>query len=370
MPNNKLILIGGIALGILTSTTAQAQVCDSSSGSDCVFIRMTGSSNPGLTPLFVEDATTGGTTFAIEATSTSGKAIRASSPDIAIWAQTHNPAPSNRPAIYGFNNVAGMGVKGESSSGTGIYGLSATGNGVNGQSSSNSGVFAVSNSGFGLAALSTSNNAINAASNQVDGIIGTGGSSSGAAGVHGRSNGVNGFSLFGSGDMKIVAFGSQTGTATKPGGGSWIAPSDSRIKKDVTPFSAGLTELAAVRPVRYKYNGLGGTRDDGKEYIGVIAQDLEKVMPNMVRSQKAKLRPTDTKEIDLKEVDPNAFTYALINSVNQLAARNEELRRRLERVESKRPALAGLAAEGSIGAAGIGLGLGLALARQRRKREG
>ena len=117
------------------------------------------------------------------------------------------------------------------------------------------------------------------------------------------------------------------GQAYKPGGGSWAASSDIRVKKDVGDFTPGLSALAEVRPVRYKYNGLGGTNDTGQEYVGVIAQELEKVLPFMVSSKPKKLRESDGETTDIKQVDPSAFTYVLINAVHELADQHRELKK-------------------------------------------
>src|SRR5262249_46684107 len=80
-----------------------------------------------------------------------------------------------------------------------------------------------------------------------------------------------------------------------------------------------------VHPVRYKYNGLAHTPDDGQEYIGVIAQELKEVAPFMVSSTDLKLHKSDTETTDVHHVDPNAFTYMLINAVKTLAAENRSL---------------------------------------------
>jgi hypothetical protein len=117
------------------------------------------------------------------------------------------------------------------------------------------------------------------------------------------------------------------GQAYKPGGGQFAAVSDERVKQDVVDFKAGLDALEKIRVVKYQYNGLGGTEKNGKEYVGVIAQELEKVSPFMVSTRKAKLRENDKVETDIKQVDPNAFTYMLINSVQQLAQQNAALKK-------------------------------------------
>jgi hypothetical protein len=43
------------------------------------------------------------------------------------------------------------------------------------------------------------------------------------------------------------------GQAYKPGGGNWATLSDARRKEDIRPYTRGLAELRALRPVRYKY---------------------------------------------------------------------------------------------------------------------
>jgi hypothetical protein len=113
----------------------------------------------------------------------------------------------------------------------------------------------------------------------------------------------------------------------KPGGGPWQSTSDRRVKKDVVEFRSGLAEVEQVRAVRFKYNGLAGTVNSDKEYVGVIAQEIEKVAPYMVSSRQKKLHPTDAAPVDLKEVDANAFTYMLVNAVQELSQQNKEMAR-------------------------------------------
>ncbi|WP_350159281.1 tail fiber domain-containing protein [Bdellovibrio sp. 22V] len=111
---------------------------------------------------------------------------------------------------------------------------------------------------------------------------------------------------------------SADGNAYKPGGGSWLATSDSRLKTDIKDFNPGLNELLKVHPVWFRYNGKGGTVDDGKQYVGVIAQELAPIAPYMVQKEKAKIEKTDKAESEIYKVDPSAFTYMIINSVKQL----------------------------------------------------
>jgi trimeric autotransporter adhesin len=104
------------------------------------------------------------------------------------------------------------------------------------------------------------------------------------------------------------------GGAGKPGGGSWSNASDRRLKQKVRDYSAGLADLLRIRPVRYQYNELSGY-DTSIEYVGVIAQELQEIAPDMVS--------TFTKDDrEYLAVDNSAMTYMLINAVKELAAQN------------------------------------------------
>jgi hypothetical protein len=73
------------------------------------------------------------------------------------------------------------------------------------------------------------------------------------------------------------------GNADKPGGGSWGTYSDVRLKKLNGSFDAGLTQILKVKPVRYRYredNALGIR--DGDEHVGLVAQEVQKVIPEAV----------------------------------------------------------------------------------------
>lgn len=73
------------------------------------------------------------------------------------------------------------------------------------------------------------------------------------------------------------------GTADKPGGGSWGTYSDGRLKSLNGSFRSGLSQVLQIHPVRYRYkpdNALGIHDED--EHIGVVAQDVQKVIPEAV----------------------------------------------------------------------------------------
>lgn len=73
------------------------------------------------------------------------------------------------------------------------------------------------------------------------------------------------------------------GSADKPGGGSWGTFSDARLKTVNGGFTDGLSQVMKIQPIHYRYkpDNAMGIRDMD-EHIGVVAQDVQKVIPEAV----------------------------------------------------------------------------------------
>jgi hypothetical protein len=123
------------------------------------------------------------------------------------------------------------------------------------------------------------------------------------------------------------------GSAAKPGGGSWTATSDGRLKENVEPYSLGLEEVMKIEPVTYHYIENTG-HDTRVEHVGVIAQEIQKIAPDMVTEVEMEL--SDGTKGDYLSVDPSAFTYMLINAIQELKKENEELKARIIAIEANR----------------------------------
>lgn len=109
-------------------------------------------------------------------------------------------------------------------------------------------------------------------------------------------------------------------TGTKASGTTWANPSDRRIKKNIAPYMRGLAAILALKPSTFEFNGLAGSQD-GLASIGLIADDVQPVMPEMVSTTPTKLRADDAAPVDLLTLDTSALVLALVNAVQELAAR-------------------------------------------------
>jgi len=132
--------------------------------------------------------------------------------------------------------------------------------------------------------------------------------------------------------------------AYKTGGGLWEDNSDARIKNVTGTYAVGLAAILQLQPKKFTYKGNdvvpsqvnvpgmsspGGTPDrrsghyqaavDQTEFIGLIAQDVETAMPEMVRQVPALIDNAQVQ--DLRVLDTSALIYALVNAVKELAAR-------------------------------------------------
>lgn len=90
--------------------------------------------------------------------------------------------------------------------------------------------------------------------------------------------------------------------------------------------------LTALKPKRYVYNGKANTLA-GEEAVGLIAQDVQGVVPYAVGSKMAKLNPDDATESEILVLDTTPMLYIAINAIKELNERVAELKKRLAEVE-------------------------------------
>ena len=89
--------------------------------------------------------------------------------------------------------------------------------------------------------------------------------------------------------------------------------SDRRLKTDISNIENGIEKVMQMQGVYYKRND----QNDAKMKVGVIAQDMETIVPEVVL--------TANDEMQTKSVDYGKLTAVLIEAVKELTKRVEEL---------------------------------------------
>ena len=116
------------------------------------------------------------------------------------------------------------------------------------------------------------------------------------------------------------------GTAAKPGGGSWATWSDGRLKDVKGSYTRGLSEISSLETVVFSYkSGNPLNLSSTPEYVGFIAQDVKKYIPEAV-----------TEGADgYLNFDMHAINVALVNAVKTLDSKVNALEAELNRLKEE-----------------------------------
>jgi len=113
--------------------------------------------------------------------------------------------------------------------------------------------------------------------------------------------------------------------AVQYGSSFWSVISDERLKKDIAPLENSLDLLKQIEFYDYKYNGLATSPGNSKRYFGVMAQQVQEVLPTTVTQYQQKMYPDDIKPTNLLKFNPNDLFYTGMNAIKELVERTEEL---------------------------------------------
>jgi len=113
--------------------------------------------------------------------------------------------------------------------------------------------------------------------------------------------------------------------------------SDKRLKENINPLKYGLEELLKIRPVEFDWK-----INDNKHDVGVIAQELEDVIPELIikseaigKTQKYLQENYPDTDYDTKlSVDYSRLTVVLVNAIKEQQEQIEDMKERLEYLES------------------------------------
>ena len=111
---------------------------------------------------------------------------------------------------------------------------------------------------------------------------------------------------------------SQSGDLTAAG--NVTAYSDARLKTDISTINDALGIVGKLRGVSYKWLA------DGRPSIGVIAQEVEEVLPEVVLNTR-ETNPSTGETTEIKSVDYGKIVGVLINAINELKAEVDELKK-------------------------------------------
>jgi hypothetical protein len=295
--------------------------------------------------------------------------------------------------VRGLANAA-FGVAGQSTSWTGVYGASGSGWGVHGTSASSIGVAGVSTSGPGVSGGSSTGDGIQGATEASDqlaagvrgtstssfGVVGTStswtgvfGSSTSGPGVHGRSEEADGILAEASADGKSAIFAQNTNpnayagffdghvrvtnglfsVAMLPPGpvcadavGALVpcGPSDLRLKRDVRDLTASLDvfeALSSLRGVTFSWDTtVEAVRNMGSQReLGLIAQDVERVLPEAVRTDTRGYRAVDYAKLTAFLVEVAKAQQAEIERLEARVVSTDALETQLRQLQRQVQAL-------------------------------
>ncbi len=139
----------------------------------------------------------------------------------------------------------------------------------------------------------------------------------------------------------------------QPGGGSWSDTSDSRIKTVTGDYQNGLDAVLQLQPVTYRFlgNDTPGplqpndtatpyrsshhytSATNSAEYVGLIAQDTETAMPELVNQTEGYIDGNQVE--DLRILNTGPLIYALVNAVKELNAKIGVMQSRLDALTNR-----------------------------------
>ena len=109
---------------------------------------------------------------------------------------------------------------------------------------------------------------------------------------------------------------------TNDGSVSSIA-SDERLKKDIRDFTHGLSVVNQLNPVYYKFNGKNGRNEDVEDRIGMLANIVKDIAPDITKTTMGELDGVDT---ELYTMSYDKLIFYVVNAIQELSAEVEKLK--------------------------------------------
>ena len=148
-----------------------------------------------------------------------------------------------------------------------------------------------------------------------------------------------GSGLSGNTGFKLLVHGS----AAKPGGGTWTAFSDLRLKKNVEPLTDALEKLLKLEGVNFEWKRPAEHGDLKGLQTGLIAQQVENVFPEWIDADDRGYKTLTIRGFEaltveaLRDVAERQVTMA--KEITNLRDENDRLRERLEAMDRRLAAI-------------------------------
>ena len=134
------------------------------------------------------------------------------------------------------------------------------------------------------------------------------------------------------GDVRVGTTGTNGCIMNFGGGILGTCSSDRRFKKNITPFGSVLTQLTALQPVHYfwRVTEFPEQHFGNSQAYGLIAQDVERVLPELVVTNEDGFKAIDYSKLPLLTIEA---VKELNTEVRGLRTENDELKQRLADLE-------------------------------------
>jgi hypothetical protein len=264
----------------------------------------------------------------------------------AVWIGNHNNAAV--PAIYtATDGKVGIGSSNVTSGYALTVNASSTLNGINVTDPADNYSIYCSKSGSGRNAyfantsLGTSDPTIYGSNNGYgEGVYGSGNNAAGvygystsSIGVYGKSGSYYGIYAMGGGGAYSAYFNGDTYST-----GTYVG-SDKTLKQDIHDFSDAMNIINRLQPKQYQYRQDGNfklMRFPQGEHYGLIAQDVEKILPCMVKETKFETRlanpdadPKSSETINFKALNYTELIPVIIKGMQEQQQTIDELRQQV-----------------------------------------
>ncbi len=199
--------------------------------------------------------------------------------------------------VFGFSSYSGgEGVRGQSSN-IGVYGYGG-----------NYGVYAVAFNSTGWGVFGSGQRGVYGIGlNGVYGISNVGGGNA----LYGTTSQASAYGVFGASTQSFGVYGYTGNTSSYAGyfagkvnaTGGYFSVSDGKFKQNVTGLDNALAIISKLQPKQYEYKQEGDYRlmnFPGGKHFGLVAQELEEVLPNLVHKSQFNITKAKLGEVSLK----------------------------------------------------------------------